>query len=706
MLPYNFIYVLLFQTPRINCELCGASLRCDYLERHKRGSSCKTITCSVCNISIPYLEKSRHSASHNPIHTNSPSQPSALPQIILPPYQPDENFQDIYTQFKKYIEPSIKFGPHTSTYNFQMLDLSTETIASHARQVLNSQQTACKVSLSFGYILKNNETNELAFYWSSRNNQLLFDTPKVINSTYDIDTFIESIKNVDLKAHVVFPNSKFSFIKTTNVTLYLTHLVGVPIGTGKILPNFLMKNRGLVALIKPKRGGTPYEDNLCFFRCLALHNGASITNIETPSKELMRLYCNNFGINAQDFQGITFADLELASCHFQIGINIYELNENRESKLIFRSIKRENVMNLNLYNDHFSFIKDLNVYASSFVCTKCTKIFSKNWMMKRHMKTCNAKTRQVYYSGVYNPSDTIFDILRRHNIIIPPEMRYHDYRICFDIECFMSRDDTIENTQRVTYSFKHELASISVCSNVPDYTEPICFISEGCPRTLVKEVLTYMQEIAEVAAMLQHEKFADFMSQIELIDDVKIQERFDQYLNEIIVLSYNGSRYDLRIIKEQLIVNLLESQEIRYVIKRGSAYSCIATEHFKFLDITSYLAAGVSYDGFLKAYNITQAKSFFPYEYFDGLEKLQSTEFPQYEDFFSSLKGKNTLEPSQYDHLTTVERDVIGREPSEEQPLTNQQTRGIGQFRYNQLLDQWNENEWTFRDFLTHYNNQ
>ena len=270
----------------------------------------------------------------------------------------------------------------------------------------------------------------------------------------------------------------------------------------------------------------------------------------------------------------------------------------------------------------------------------------------------------------------------------------------------MSSDETIENTQRVTYSFKHELASISVCSNVPDYTEPICFISEGCPRTLVKEVLTYMQEIAEVAAMLQHEKFADFMSQIELIDDVKLQERFGQYLNEIIVLSYNGSRYYLLIIKEQLIVNLLESQEIRYVIKRGSAYSCIATEHFKFLDITSYLAAGVSYDGFLKAYNITQAKSFFPYEYFDGLEKLQSTDFPQYEDFFSSLKGKNTLEPSQHDHLTTAESGVIGREPSQEQPLTDQQIREIGQFRYNQLLDQWNENEWTFRDFLTHYNNQ
>lgn len=102
----------------------------------------------------------------------------------------------------------------------------------------------------------------------------------------------------------------------------------------------------------------------------------------------------------------------------------------------------------------------------------------------------------------------------------------------------------------------------------------------------------------------------------------------------------------MRVLRDQLIPILVEMDEVRYVIKRGSSYSCIATENLKFLDIISYLAAGINYDGFLKAYGANAPKSFFPYEYFNSLEKLNSAEFPLYSDFYSSLREKNTLEPS------------------------------------------------------------
>ena len=97
---------------------------------------------------------------------------------------------------------------------------------------------------------------------------------------------------------------------------------------------------------------------------------------------------------------------------------------------------------------------------------------------------------------------------------------------------------------------------------------------------------------------------------------------------------------------------------MRYVIKRGSVYTYIATEHLKFLDITSYLAAHVRYDSFLKAYNVYLTKSYFPYEYFDGLSKLDSTEFPAFEDIHSFLKGKNTLEPCKRDCLNAAETTI------------------------------------------------
>jgi len=167
-----------------------------------------------------------------------------------------------------------------------------------------------------------------------------------------------------------------------------------------------------------------------------------------------------------------------------------------------------------------------------------------------------------------------------------------------------------------------------------------------------------------------------------------------------------GSKYDLKVIKEQLIPVLVELEDIRYVIKRGSSYSCISTSNLRFLDILSYLAAGTNYDSFLKAYGATAPKSFFPYEWFDSLEKLSCTDFPRYTDFYSSLKGRNTLEPSKVETLTGDEAAVIGRFPTKDNPLTDGEVNLIASARYSELQQKFYENGWTFREFLAFYNNR
>ena len=167
----------------------------------------------------------------------------------------------------------------------------------------------------------------------------------------------------------------------------------------------------------------------------------------------------------------------------------------------------------------------------------------------------------------------------------------------------------------------------------------------------------------------------------------------------------SGAKYDLKVIKDQLIPVLVELEDVRYVIKRGSSYSCITTDNLRFLDMLSYLAVGINYDGFLKAYGASAPKSFFPYEWFDGLEKLNCTEFPLYTDFYSSLKGRNTLEPSKVETLTDDEAGVIGRFPTNDAPLTEMEVNLIASARYSELREKFVVNEWTFREFLAYYNN-
>ena len=98
---------------------------------------------------------------------------------------------------------------------------------------------------------------------------------------------------------------------------------------------------------------------------------------------------------------------------------------------------------------------------------------------------------------------------------------------------------------------------------------------------------------------------------------------------------------------------------------------CLKTQHLKFLDITNYLAPGFSYDQFLKAYECSQTKGYFPYEWVDSLEKLNSPTLPPPEAFHSTLSNTDiTIE--QYECCQCV----------------------------------WDANNMTsFRDFLVWYNN-
>ena len=86
---------------------------------------------------------------------------------------------------------------------------------------------------------------------------------------------------------------------------------------------------------------------------------------------------------------------------------------------------------------------------------------------------------------------------------------------------YASISSVISDTDRVTNLFKHQLGSVSVCSNVPGYTEPKC-LSDSCPKKLVKEMLAYMREIAEKVSMLQREKFVEFVPTIEALNDTKL----------------------------------------------------------------------------------------------------------------------------------------------------------------------------------------
>ena len=153
-------------------------------------------------------------------------------------------------------------------------------------------------------------------------------------------------------------------------------------------------------------------------------------------------------------------------------------------------------------------------------------------------------------------------------------------------------------------------------------------------------------------------------------------------------------------LKTTLVPVLIALDSVKFAIKKGTGNMVIATEELKFLDATYYIAPAFNYDSFLKAYGVKQNKSYFPYEYLDSLEKIDSREFPAYKDFYSSLKNCNTLEPLGRKDRTESEVRLLGYNDTKEKHFTVEEAKVIGQSRYRDLKNRFEENKWNICDYL------
>ena len=186
-----------------------------------------------------------------------------------------------------------------------------------------------------------------------------------------------------------------------------------------------------------------------------------------------------------------------------------------------------------------------------------------------------------------------------------------------------------------------------------------------------------------------HFKNIDRGSQLKMFNQVtRLCDQMSEYINQVPVIGFHSSKYDLLIIRSQLIkqlglhINKKKPKEKKkyYVIKRGESYPCIATASYKFLDITEYLGGHVSYAQFLRSMKVTTGrKLFFPFEAVTSFNDLQQG-LPHMNSYlwFSSVKQKSLLDDGQ---------DTI-------------------QNNYNLIKQKWDEcNMKTLKDLLILYNN-
>ena len=576
------------------------------------------------------------------------------------------------------VRTHVVTGPVQTRYNHRLTSLDTRDLHEQLRVLFDQQTTSFKINCSFAFILKNKTTNRLKYYHSSNNCcGRLLEEPSLITNRGDFDRFLARIQESDILQWAIAqrPNSDWVCEHVTNATFFLNRIVQHPIGcVGIVLPPHIKRKKSIIGL-ETDGNGRPYIDNLCLFRCLGLHLGRDVTT----------LYEEYTDQPVDTFEGVTIDELHKVEATFDVNVCVYKLvptgNEKTMAELVRRSTGHyTETMYLNLYEPHFSYIKDINTYCHSWRCRNCeTSLWKNPKDLHCHERTCTEGIKRVYKGGVYHPPPSVFERLHDEGIVVEKMLRYYPYRATFDFESYFSDERLPANSDKLQWSARHIPLSVSVASNVPGHETPQCYVTDGDSDKLVGDMMASLSAISDAAYDLLKPSYESVLDQLkarkESWDDAESEANTEEeenekesktnpfntlagqllgWLRQLPVVGFNSGKYDLNVVKKFFVPLLIHNNAA--VIKRQNTYMCLSTDQLKFVDICNYLAPGVSYDKYLKAYGCELQKGHFPYEYMDDLQKLEDRVLPPQSAFFSRLKNEG-ISNDDYARCQAVWRD-------------------------------------------------
>ena len=227
------------------------------------------------------------------------------------------------------------------------------------------------------------------------------------------------------------------------------------------------------------------------------------------------------------------------------------------------------------------------------------------------------------------------------------EFRPYPYFIVYDFEALHKKMNDPQ-TEELTITSRHVPVSVAINDNLTN--EPV-FIVDQDPENLIN---SFMEDLKD-----RQRKIAEEVNSLYPLPESKddrvqlpynVRNLWRNWVNQVPVFGFNSGSYDINMIKEYFVKDIAEISDVN-VAKKENSYMFLSTPIFKFLDIKSYLAPGLSYDAWCRAYGCELQKLAFPYEWFDSFDKLNHKGPVKYEDFFSSLKGGITISQEEYQNF-------------------------------------------------------
>ena len=266
-----------------------------------------------------------------------------------------------------------------------------------------------------------------------------------------------------------------------------------------------------------------------------------------------------------------------------------------------------------------------------------------------------------------------------------------------DFESICIAEEKFQNTETTTWIGKHAPISVSKSSSL--IAKPI-FLCNSNPRDLVESFIDAVEGLATQSKAQMKVKFLEIETSIKSkltrtaeslnerrcrnqrvfdIEDhcfeddneekdastqflqmqknqlIELQEHLESYCNVLPVFGFNNAKYDINLIKSYLLPILINERNMEpIVIKKANQIVSVKFGDVQLLDIMNFLGGATSLDSFLKAYKTAETKGFFPYECFDCPQKINNSELPPYNAFFSKLRNVNPLGKDYSDYQNLI----------------------------------------------------
>ena len=160
------------------------------------------------------------------------------------------------------------------------------------------------------------------------------------------------------------------------------------IGLGR-LPDWLRNKPEVISL-------DIFRDNLCLFRCIAVHWGAHVKRNIRRTRELAEtFFTQRPGLRNR----LTDKHLPLLERHFKQGIAAYTVQPNGEFLLTHLPANYDKVgrpvMTIGLYDGHAFLIRDIKQVAQNYTCGDCQARFTKSCDLVRHASRCTSGQTKI-----------------------------------------------------------------------------------------------------------------------------------------------------------------------------------------------------------------------------------------------------------------------------------------------------------------------